>query len=210
MWTLIRWLPSSLVWVYIVCPDLPVQKLRIITVFLLICFQPAYVKSEYRKFPKFLDTGKIKIHTKRLNHSVMHPNGEVRMANSVDPDQSSSRNSLIWVCWGAVWSGSALFAQTYPSKNLWSLQYHVCNLLLGFSSSQAGMNDPLVWSFRIPYCCERQETAPQTAMSCLLGHFAISNKIKVKVKTLLRFARNELKYYRWHEEDCFDLDFQVP
>ena len=49
---------------------------------------------EYRKFPKFSDTGKIgcnhsKIRTKRLNHSVMHPNGEDRMANSVDPDQTA-------------------------------------------------------------------------------------------------------------------------
>ena len=49
---------------------------------------------KYRKFPKFSDTGKIgcnnsKIHTKRLNHSVMHPNGEDRMANSVDPDQTA-------------------------------------------------------------------------------------------------------------------------
>ena len=61
----------------------------------------------YRKFPKLSDIEKIgcnhsKIHTKRLNHSVMHPNGEDRMANTVDPDQT----------------GSALFAQTYPSENL--------------------------------------------------------------------------------------------
>ena len=74
----------------------------------------------YRKFPKFSDTWKIgcnhsKIRTKRLNHSVMHPNGEDRMANSVDPDQTAPL--------GAVWSGSALFAQTYPSENLWSLRY---------------------------------------------------------------------------------------
>ena len=48
----------------------------------------------YRKFSKFLDTGKIgcnhsKIRTKRLNHSVMHLNSEDRMANSVDPDQTA-------------------------------------------------------------------------------------------------------------------------
>ena len=35
------------------------------------------------------------------------------MANSVDPDQTAPL--------GAVWSGSALFAQAYLSKNLWSL-----------------------------------------------------------------------------------------
>ena len=37
------------------------------------------------------------------------------MANSVDPDQTAPL--------GAVWSGSALFAQTYLSENLGSLQY---------------------------------------------------------------------------------------
>ena len=45
----------------------------------------------------------------------MHPNGEDRMANRADPDQTAPL--------GAVWSGSALFAQTYPTENLWSLLY---------------------------------------------------------------------------------------
>ena len=40
------------------------------------------------------------------------------MANSVDPDQTAPR--------GAVWSGSALFAQAYLSENLGSLRY-TCN-----------------------------------------------------------------------------------
>ena len=39
------------------------------------------------------------------------------MANSVDPDQTAPL--------GAVWSGSALFAQAYLSENLGSLQYQV-------------------------------------------------------------------------------------
>ena len=38
-----------------------------------------------------------------------------RIANSVDPDQTAPL--------GAVTSGSALFAQTYLSENLGSLQY---------------------------------------------------------------------------------------
>ena len=38
------------------------------------------------------------------------------MANSVDPDQTAPL--------GAVWSGSALFAQAYLSENLGSLRYH--------------------------------------------------------------------------------------
>ena len=37
------------------------------------------------------------------------------MANSVDPDQTAPL--------GAVWSGSALFAQSYLSENLGSLRY---------------------------------------------------------------------------------------
>ena len=59
----------------------------------------------------------------------MSPNDADGMANSVDPDQT-----LIWVCTansvdpdqtaplGAVWSGSALFAQAYLSEDLGSLQ----------------------------------------------------------------------------------------
>ena len=45
----------------------------------------------------------------------MTPNKADGMANSVDSDQTAPR--------GAVWSGSALFAQAYPSENLGSLRY---------------------------------------------------------------------------------------
>ena len=45
----------------------------------------------------------------------MSPNDADGMANSVDPDQSAPL--------GAVWSGSALFAQAYLSENLGSLRY---------------------------------------------------------------------------------------
>ena len=44
----------------------------------------------------------------------MSPNDADRMANSVDPDQIAPL--------GAVWSGSALFAQTYLSENLGTLR----------------------------------------------------------------------------------------
>ena len=44
----------------------------------------------------------------------MCPKNADRMANSVDPDL------------GAVWSGSALFAQTCLSENLGKLQYARC------------------------------------------------------------------------------------
>ena len=43
----------------------------------------------------------------------MSPNDADGMANSVDPDQTPL---------GAVWSGSALFAQAYLSENLGSLR----------------------------------------------------------------------------------------
>ena len=45
----------------------------------------------------------------------MHPKDAAIIANSVDPDQTAPL--------GAVWSGSALFAQTYLSENLGSLRY---------------------------------------------------------------------------------------
>ena len=45
----------------------------------------------------------------------MSPNDADGMANSEDPDQT--------VPLGAVWSGSALFAQTYLSKNFGTLWY---------------------------------------------------------------------------------------
>ena len=45
----------------------------------------------------------------------MTPNDADGMANSVDTDQTA----LL----GAVWSGSALFAQAYLSENLGSLCY---------------------------------------------------------------------------------------
>ena len=53
----------------------------------------------------------------RLYLRVMSPNDADGMANSVDPDQTAPL--------GAVWSGSALFAQAYLSKNLGSLRYVV-------------------------------------------------------------------------------------
>ena len=45
----------------------------------------------------------------------MSPSDADGMANSVDPDQTAPL--------GAVWSGSALFAQAYLSENLGSLRY---------------------------------------------------------------------------------------
>ena len=53
-----------------------------------------------------------------LYHRVMSPNDADGMVNSVDPDQT--------VPLGAVWSGSALFAQAYLSENLGSLRYCNC------------------------------------------------------------------------------------
>ena len=56
-----------------------------------------------------------KIWTMWLFHRVMSPNDADGMANSVDPDQTAPL--------GAVWSGSALFAQTCLSENLGKLWY---------------------------------------------------------------------------------------
>ena len=57
-----------------------------------------------------------------LYYSVMSPNDADGMANSVDPDQTAPV--------GAVWSGSALFAQAYMSENLGSLRYMMLFLLI--------------------------------------------------------------------------------
>ena len=51
-----------------------------------------------------------------LYHREMSPNDADGMGNSVDPDQSD-------LVKGAVWSGSALFAQAYLSENLGTLRY---------------------------------------------------------------------------------------
>ena len=68
---------------------------------------------EYRNDAKFSDTQKIccnhsKIWTMWLYHRVMSPNDADGMANRVDPDQTAPL--------GAVWSGSALFAQPICPK----------------------------------------------------------------------------------------------
>ena len=75
---------------------------------------------EYRNDLKFSDTQNIccnhsKVWTMWLYHRLMSPNDADGKANSVDPDQTAPL--------GAVWSGSALFAQAYLSENLGSLRY---------------------------------------------------------------------------------------
>ena len=91
----------------------------------------------YCKFPKYSDTQRIccnhsKIWTMWLYHNVMSPNDADGMANSVDPDQTAPLSgSALFVSvdtdqtapLGAVWSGSALFVQSYLSENLGSLRY---------------------------------------------------------------------------------------
>ena len=69
----------------------------------------------YCKFPKYSDTQKIccnhsKIWTMWLYYSVMSPNDADGMANIVDPDHTAPL--------GAVWWGSALFAQAYSVRKL--------------------------------------------------------------------------------------------
>ena len=71
----------------------------------------------YRKNPKYSDTQNIcctdpKIWTRLLYCRVMHPKDLAGIANSEDPHQT--------VPVEAVWSGSALLAQTYLSENLGS------------------------------------------------------------------------------------------
>ena len=67
----------------------------------------------------------------------MSPNDADRMANSVDPDQTAPL--------GAVWSGSALFAQAYLSENYGSLRYMYYMHFL-FAWLIDWLNVPLTWS----------------------------------------------------------------
>ena len=66
----------------------------------------------------------------------MCPKDVHEIANSVDPDQTAPL--------GAVWSGSALFAQTYLSKNLGTIQYYTSG-----------------WG---PYCCGESSTSLSLAI----------------------------------------------
>ena len=81
--------------------------------------QKLYFTSYYGKNPNNSDTRNIccnhpKIWTTWIYRRVMHPKDAEGSANSVDPDQTAP-----------VWSGSALFAQSYLSENLRSLRYKV-------------------------------------------------------------------------------------
>ena len=64
---------------------------------------------DYSNIPKNLDTRKFAVITLKVEQGgftlrAMRPKGAEGIANSVDPDQTTPL--------GAVWSGSALFAQT--------------------------------------------------------------------------------------------------
>ena len=77
------------------------------------------LNNNYCKVPKLSDAKNLccnlpKIQTKRPNLRVFYQSDANGIANSEDPDQTAPL--------GAVWSGSALFAQTYQSENLGALQ----------------------------------------------------------------------------------------
>ena len=72
------------------------------------------VKNKKIGTPKKVCCNHPKIWTMRLYHTVMLLKDTDGIANSVDPDQTAPL--------GAVWSGSALFAQACLSENLESLR----------------------------------------------------------------------------------------
>ena len=91
---------------------------------------------QYRKNSKNWDT-RNKCHncptigTVGFYSAVLCSKDADRITNREDPDQTAP--------WGAVWSGSALFAQTYPSQYLKLLRYisyywiiAIHQLLLGY------------------------------------------------------------------------------
>ena len=96
---------------------------NIIKYALYLCFCIKIVFCYYSKVPKFSDTKKLCCNLPKIQ--IMEPNLRVfrqkdanGITNSEDPDQTAPL--------GAVWSGSALFPQTYLSLNLCSLRYYRC------------------------------------------------------------------------------------
>ena len=84
-------------------------------------FSPQEMKI-YRKNSKIWDTSNndhncLKNRKVWCNISLMHPKDADGMANSVDPDQTASSE--------AVWSWSALFAETYLSQYIEFVRYMV-------------------------------------------------------------------------------------
>ena len=87
-----------------------------------------YWMAVYRKTPKNLDSWKFAVITLKVEQwfylRAVRPKVAEGIANSVDPDQTA----LL----GAIWSGSALFAQAYLSENLgslWRCIWRITNLL---------------------------------------------------------------------------------
>ena len=91
------------------------MKLTKIFVGVFLYWHIWFTHMHYRKFPKYSDTQQIccnypKSWTRWLFLRVMHPKYAKGIANREDPDQTAPL--------GAVWSGTALFAQACPSENL--------------------------------------------------------------------------------------------
>ena len=68
----------------------------------------------------------------------MSPNDADGMANSVDPDLTAPL--------GAVWSGSALFAQAYLSENLGSLRYFFTHFTFKFVFNISNITNQILFS----------------------------------------------------------------
>ena len=86
---------------------------------LLVCV-PLLTVNNYRKNSKIWDTSNNchscpKNRKVWCNFALMHPKDADGMANSVDPDQTASSE--------AVWSWSALFAETYLSQYIEFVRY---------------------------------------------------------------------------------------
>ena len=103
-----------------------IDNLRISIVKKIFCghslesFQQSDSINEYRKNPKISDTRKFAVITLKVEQDGFSLENMQReyaegITNSVDPDHTAPL--------GAVWSGSALFAQTCLSENLGTLRY---------------------------------------------------------------------------------------
>ena len=91
----------------------------------------------------------------------MHPKDAEGIANSVDPDHTAPL--------GAVWSGSALFAQICLSENLRTLQYKDA----GRMANRIGHHQTAKkqsWSGYSLHCFARSISQASTLMAASLWH----------------------------------------
>ena len=102
---------------------------------------PPLTPDKYRKNSKIWDTSNNchncpKNRKVWCNIALMHPKDADGMANRVDPDQTASSE--------AVWSWSALFAETYLSQYIEFVRYYLC-LVSSMNNKTKNCKNKHIW-----------------------------------------------------------------